>query len=84
MKAERCLHQLSAFPLQREAGYSEENLCFEILRRMREVTSAPPVFRKTEGLLRTPNRWSSLCYSLTILFSNRKSVKVLTDESHDP
>lgn len=48
MKAVRCLHQLSAFPLQREAGYSEENLCFEILRRTREVASAPPLSRKED------------------------------------
>lgn len=50
MIAEQCLHQLSAFSLQREAGDSKENLYFEILRRMRKVISTPPLSRKEDRM----------------------------------
>lgn len=58
------LHQLSAFPPQREAGLSEGNLCFEILRRTREVTSAPHLSGKEE---RRPFK-NSQQKELTVLF----------------
>lgn len=86
MIAERYLHELRAFPLQREAGDSQENLCFETLRRTREVISTPHLSRKEDRMpLKTSQKeFIALSFRYIILKWEAQPTEAVTAESRHP